>query len=95
MRVLGRLPAPLAHAAGAALGKTFYVLGGRGDSLAGQTARDLGDRRRAAAACGGPGRLPVALSDLSAVAVGGRVVVVGGRDAGGGVHDEVWTLAPR
>ncbi len=36
--LVATLPAPLAHAAGAALGSTFYVLGGRGDALAGQRA---------------------------------------------------------
>jgi hypothetical protein len=38
------------------------------------------------------GRLPVALSDLSAASLPGQVTVVGGRDASGRVHDEIWTL---
>jgi len=93
VRVIGRLPAPLAHAAGAALGPTFYVLGGRGDATGSQRrtiwAIDAkGSVRRA-------GRLPVALSDLSAVASGGRLIVVGGRDRSGTVHGEVYALAPR
>jgi hypothetical protein len=41
------------------------------------------------------GRLPVALSDLSVVAVGTRLIVVGGRDRAGTVHGEVLELAPR
>jgi N-acetylneuraminic acid mutarotase len=94
VRVVGRLPAPLAHAAGVALGGTFYILGGRGDALNGQQARIWGfdpvtrDLRRA-------GRLPVALSDLAAVADGDHVVAVGGRDRQGRVHAERWTFRPR
>jgi hypothetical protein len=37
----------------------------------------------------------VAPSDAGAVTVGDRVLVAGGRDAAGRVHDELWTLAPR
>jgi hypothetical protein len=93
VRVIARLPAPLAHAAGAALGGTFYVLGGRGDGLDAQRAAiwaisPEGHLHRA-------GRLPVALSDLGAVATRGRILVAGGRDAGGRVHDELWELAAR
>jgi hypothetical protein len=94
VHVIAHLPHPLAHAAGAALGSTFYVLGGRDDSLTGQTSAiwaidpASGHRRRA-------GRLPVGLSDLSAVTDRGRVLVVGGRDAGGRVHSEILELKPR
>ena len=76
------------------MGGTFYVLGGRGPALGSARrailAVDLrtGRVRRA-------GRLPVALSDLGAVAFRGHVVVAGGRDAAGGVHDEVLDLVPR
>ena len=41
------------------------------------------------------GTLPQALSDLAAVTIGGQVLVAGGRDAAGAVHDELWTLRPR
>jgi hypothetical protein len=92
--VVSHLPSPLAHAAGAALGGNFYVLGGRGDALDSQRAAiwalDPTTRRLRHA-----GRLPVALSDLSAAAVGRHLVVVGGRDAAGTVHDERWTLRAR
>ena len=92
VRVLGHLTAPLAHAGGAALGSTFYVLGGRGDGLDSQSRgiwaiAGTGAVRRA-------GRLPLALSDLSAVADGGRLLVAGGRDAHGRVHRELMELAP-
>jgi len=59
VRMIGRLPMRLAHAAGAALGDTFYVLGGRGDRLDSQHAgiwavdASTGHVRRA-------GRLPIA-----------------------------------
>jgi hypothetical protein len=92
--VLARLSGPLSHAAGAAVGGTFFVLGGRGDSLSSQRATILaidpatGRVRQA-------GRLPVALSDLSATTVGGNIVVVGGRDPSGRVHGQVWTMQPR
>jgi YVTN family beta-propeller protein len=92
VRVIGHLPARLAHAAGAALGNTFYVLGGRGDATTSQRraiwAIDPQTGRVRAA-----GRLPTALSDLSAVAAGNRLLVAGGRDARGGVHRQLLDLA--
>jgi YVTN family beta-propeller protein len=39
------------------------------------------------------GRLPVALSDLGATTVGDHAVVLGGRDTGGTVHDQIYRLA--
>jgi N-acetylneuraminic acid mutarotase len=94
VRVVALLPQPLAHAAGVALAGRFYILGGRGDALNAQRAAiwvfDPGQGRLRRA-----GQLPVALSDLGAVASGNRILVAGGRDAGGRVHDELWTLAPR
>jgi hypothetical protein len=93
-RLLGRLPVPLAHVAGAVLGSTFFVLGGRSDR--GATARrgiwavDTRTGRVRAA-----GRLPVALSDAAAITVGKRILVVGGRTASGSVSDRVWELALR
>jgi N-acetylneuraminic acid mutarotase len=94
VRVIGHLPSRSAHGAGAALGGTFYVLGGRSDATNSQTRAiwaidPVSGRVRPA------GRLPVALSDLSVVAVGTRLIVVGGRDRAGTVHGEVLELAPR
>jgi hypothetical protein len=88
---IARLPQPLTHAAGAALGGRFYVLGGRGDTTGTQTASILavdpasGRIRHA-------GRLPLALSDLGAASFAGHITALGGVDTGGGVHDEIWTL---
>jgi hypothetical protein len=85
---IGRLARPLTHAAGAALGGRFYVIGGRGDapgavSDAIWSVDPAGGRVRRA------GRLPVALSDVSAVSGPRGVLLIGGRDAAGRVHDEV------
>ena len=91
-RVLGRLPVALAHVAGAVLGRTFFVFGGRGDGAAGPRrtiwAVDTGTGRVRAA-----GLLPLALSDASAITVGGRIILVGGRTASGSVSDRVFELA--
>ncbi len=91
VRVIGHLPAPLAHAAAATLAGTVYVLGGRGDGPTSQRRRiwaidPASGRVRAA------GALPYALSDLGAVAAGSGVVVAGGRDARGIVHRELLEL---
>jgi len=92
--VIGHLPRPLAHAAGAALGGTFYVLGGRGDGADSQRSAILAIDPRSGRVRSG-GRLPLALSDLSAATTpdGRRIAVAGGRGPGGKVHDELWTLA--
>jgi hypothetical protein len=92
--LIARLPRPLSHAGGAAIGGLFYVLGGRGDALTSQQATiwvvdPVGRSVRRA------GRLPIALSDVGVVAAGDRIMVAGGRDAGGTVHDELWTLGTR
>jgi hypothetical protein len=92
--VIGHLPARLAHAAGAAIGGTFYVLGGRGDALDSQRSAILavdpasGRVTRA-------GRLPEPLSDLSAASFPDHVAVVGGRDLLGHARDEIWSLRAR
>jgi hypothetical protein len=89
---IGRLPQPLAHAAGAVLNGTFYLFGGRGD-VAASARRTIwaidpatGRTRRA-------GRLPLALSDLSAATLGRRIMVVGGRGADGQVAGRVLEYA--
>ena len=60
--IVGHLPHPLAHAAGATLNGRFYILGGRGDAPDSQVAAiwafDPRTRRLKRA-----GRLPLALSD--------------------------------
>jgi hypothetical protein len=69
------------------------VIGGRGDALGSQRAAIL-SVDPATGRVARAGHLPVALSDTGAAAVGSRIVVVGGRDARGGVHDEIRELAP-
>ena len=68
-------------------------MGGRGDALDSARAAivSVDSSGRVARA----GRLPVPLSDTGAATLGGRIVVVGGRDARGAVHDEVRVLEPR
>src|SRR5919197_840982 len=91
VRPIGRLSRPVAHAAAAALGGVFYLVGGRGD-VRGSARRTIvavdprSGRVRAA------GALPTALSDLAVAALGGRIWVVGGRDDSGVVHGEVLQL---
>ena len=69
MRRLGRLPAPVTHAAAAAIGDTAYVIGGRGAAVGTPTdavlAVNISTGRVAAA-----GRLSEPLSDLAAVPLG-------------------------
>ena len=91
MRRIGSLPAPLTHAAAAALGGAVYVIGGRTTLAGGQTRAILsvdpstGAVRRA-------GQLPRGLSDAVAVTDGNRILVIGGRDADGRPTDEVVAL---
>jgi YVTN family beta-propeller protein len=92
VRVIGHLPTRLAHAAGAALGNTFYVLGGRGDAPTSQR-RAIWAVDPATGYVRAAGRLPMALSDLGAVTAGDRLLVAGGRDSRGGVHRELLALA--
>jgi hypothetical protein len=94
VRRIGRLPAPIAHAAGAALGGVFYVLGGRGDASDSQR-RAILAVDPATGRVSHAGALPVALSDLGAATFHRRVLVAGGRDPRGRVHGEVWELAAR
>ena len=74
---IATLPAPEAHAGMAALGNVLYLVGGR-DVL-----RIVGRSVTVAA------RLPVALSDPAVVALGGRIVIVGGGTSG------VYAYTPR
>jgi hypothetical protein len=74
---IATLPAPEAHAGMAALGNALYLVGGR-DVL-----RIVGRSVTVAA------RLPVALTDPAVVALGGRIVIVGGGTSG------VYAYTPR
>jgi hypothetical protein len=93
-RVLGRLPVGLSHVAGAVLGRTFFIFGGRAGPSASQRRSIWAvDTRTGQVRAGG--RLPIALSDAAAVTVGGHILVVGGRTASGAASDRVFELAPR
>ena len=79
---IGTLPAPTTHAAAAALGQVVYIIGGRGSALDSPTTRivsiDVGSRQIREA-----GALTSARSDLTAVSLGNRVLVAGGRGPAG------------
>ena len=89
---VGFLPRALTHAAGASLNGAFYVIGGRSDSLTGQTSSILAVDPRTGRVYRA-GRLPQPLSDAAAVDDGSRIYVVGGRDTTG-VRGEVLVLEP-
>lgn len=78
---VGRLPAPLTHAAAAAVGNRVYVTGGRGDAPDTPTDRIL-SVDAAQGRIASVGRLPEPLSDAAAATVGHRILVAGGRDQG-------------
>jgi YVTN family beta-propeller protein len=94
VRRIGRLPAPVTHAAGVALRGRFYVVGGRGDDPSSQRRTILsvdpgtGLVRHA-------GSLPVALSDLGAASFPDHAVVLGGRDGNGNARDQIYRLTLR
>ena len=84
LSAIGKLPAPTTHAAGASIGTTAYVIGGRGSILNTPTTRivaiDPATRKIRAA-----GTLSTPLSDLSAVGQGDFILLAGGRGPGGTV----------
>jgi hypothetical protein len=90
VRTLGRLPTATSHAAGAVLGGSFLVVGGRdrgGSQLRSIVAVDprTGHARHA-------GRLPQPLSDMGAASLPGKVLLVGGRDSAGAAQRSVLAL---
>jgi len=93
VRRLASLPAPLTHAAAAAVGRTAFVIGGRG-ALVGTPSRAIVavDARSGRVRAGG--RLPLPLSDAAAAAVSGHILVAGGRTSTGTVS-AVLALTPR
>lgn len=84
------LPRPLTHAAGATLNGTIFLLGGRGAEPDSQTRRILAISPSGAVSIAGALTQP--LSDLSAVALGEHILIAGGRDQSGHVHDAILTL---
>lgn len=94
---VGTLARPVTHAAAATLGSTAYVIGGRGSALNAQDDRISAITLDAAGAAKArkAGRIKTALSDLQAVTLGPRIVVIGGLDSQNVAHSEVFTLAPK
>jgi YVTN family beta-propeller protein len=79
---IGSLPAPTTHASAAALGGVVYVVGGRGALLDTPTNRIVAVNVRTGRVRPA-GSLGAALSDLTAVATGARILVAGGRSRSG------------
>ena len=94
LTLAARLPRPTTHAAAANFGCCVYVIGGRQEQLGTPTRRIFAirpGRRHLLAA----GRLPVALSDLGAVAQRRRILAIGGRTRSSGTVATVVELRPR
>lgn len=92
-RQIGELPYPVTHAGGASLNGSFYLLGGRGESLSGQRSSILAVDPRSGSVRSA-GRLPEALSDVGATSLGDHILAVGGRNRAGTVSDHALTLRP-
>jgi DNA-binding beta-propeller fold protein YncE len=75
------------------VGGTVFVFGGRGSDLNTQRSTVVGVDP-ATGRVHRVGHLPAALSDLSAVSLPDRVLVLGGRDAQGHVSDRIWAGLP-
>ncbi|MFZ1153677.1 MAG: hypothetical protein WAN93_02095 [Solirubrobacteraceae bacterium] len=84
VRLLGKLPSPITHAAAVALGSYVYVIGGRGAAAGTQSAAivaiDPATGRSVTV-----GRLPQPLSDAAALLLSGQVWLAGGLSASGPV----------
>lgn len=89
---LARMPRPITHAGAAAIGRTVYVVGGRGDSLDARSAAvwaiDPATGRVRSA-----GRLPHPTSDAGVASLGNAIVVAGGRTSAG-TQSSVGELVP-
>lgn len=90
---IGTLPSPVTHGELAPLGQFAYLVGGRGNGTASQTARiyaiDPATGRVTPA-----GRLPGGLSDAALVPDGGSLLLIGGLESSGAVSDNVGELTP-
>jgi hypothetical protein len=94
-RVVGHLPSPLHDAAAATAGaRTLFAGGGEAGTGSAAILRILAVDPASGRATRA-GRLPEALSDLSAGSFRDHVTVVGGRDATGRARNEIWSLRPR
>lgn len=87
VRQLARLPFPVTHAAGASLGDTVLVIGGRGEDTRSQRRSILAISPTGVVTVAGA--LPLALSDLAAVQSGQALILAGGADRAGRTHREI------
>jgi N-acetylneuraminic acid mutarotase len=93
LRALARLPYPVTHAAGASLGGSMLVIGGRGDGAVSQRHDILAVSPAGAVSVAGA--LPRSLSDLAAVQSGESVILAGGRDSAGHTQSAILTVTPK
>ncbi|MGB0095844.1 MAG: kelch repeat-containing protein, partial [Solirubrobacteraceae bacterium] len=82
IRQIGRLAHPVTHAGAAVLGKSVYLVGGRGESVEARTGSVLAINPTTGAVRTA-GRLPQPLSDAGVVGLGGVIIVAGGRSEAG------------
>jgi YVTN family beta-propeller protein len=82
--LIGRLPAATTHAASATIGNLAFLIGGRGATTGSvvDTITSIDPRTQRIRQAG---TLALARSDLAAVTLGARILLVGGRDASGAV----------
>jgi hypothetical protein len=80
---LGRLPAPVTHAAGATLANSVLIVGGRGDTQTSQTDAITVVNPTSGQIIQTPAKLPAPLSDIGAISFPNSVVLVGGRSTKG------------
>ena len=88
-RVVGHLPATLAHAAAVALGHRIYILGGRRNGSTTDQILRFDPRRGTAVAVG---RLPEPIQNAAATTVGGVGYLIGGLTPGESAVASIVTL---
>jgi N-acetylneuraminic acid mutarotase len=93
-RRIGTLPTPLSHGGAGVIGDTVYLIGGRGSAQGTQS----GAVRAVDPHTGRvtpTGRLPFPLADAGIASLRGRILVFGGQDRAGHVHDQIIEVRPR
>lgn len=89
-RRVGALPLPVRYAAGAVVADSVWLFGGERAGVEQRVVQEIGRDGHARVV----GRLPVALGHASAVPLGGRILLVGGRTGPDAVTDRMWWFDP-
>ena len=87
---VGTLPLPVRYAAGAVVGQSVWLFGGERAGAEQRTVQEIGPGGHARVVA----RLPRALGHASAVPLGGRILLVGGRTGPDSVTDRMWWFDP-